>query len=296
MVNVNTTLHWGQKYEPLSVIIYEHLYNTEIEDFGCIQHETYSFLGASPDGINVDKKSTRYGRMLEIKNIVNREINGIPKKEYWVQMQLQMEVCNLDECDFLETKFTEYTDNTTYLLDTSNELYEDEDGFEFQNTCVSKDNQMKGIIIYFHTKEGKPFYLYKPLDIIHPKEIEEWQEKSIDKYQNSEYKYIFIKIIYWKLNILSCVLVCRNQQWFKDNIPLLQDIWTTIEKERISGYEHRAPNRKQKKTLIENTTNTSSGCLLQFNKETGKINVIKKNIDNTVYIPIPDLKNIDIYF
>ena len=292
MVNVNTTLHWGQKYEPLSVINYEHLYNTKIEDFGCIQHETYSFLGASPDGINVDKKSTRYGRMLEIKNIVNREINGIPKKEYWVQMQLQMEVCNLDECDFLETKFTEYTDNTTYLLDTSNELYEDEDGFEFQNTCVSKDNQMKGIIIYFHTKEGKPFYLYKPLDIIHPKEIEEWQENSIDHYQNSEYKYIFIKIIYWKLNILSCVLVCRNQQWFKDNIPLLQDIWTTIEKERISGYEHRAPNRKQKKTLLENTTNASSGCLLQFNKETCKINVIKKDIDNTVYIPILDLKNI----
>ena len=290
MVNVNTTLHWGQKYEPLSVIIYEHLYNTEIEDFGCIQHEIYSFLGASPDGINVDKKSTRYGRMLEIKNIVNRVINGIPKKEYWVQMQLQMEVCDLDECDFLETKFTEYTDHTIYLSDTSIELYEDEDGLEFQNTCVSKDNQMKGIIIYFHTKEGKPFYLYKPLDIIHPKEIEEWQEKSIDNYQNSEYKYIFIKTIYWKLDILSCVLVCRNKQWFKDNIPLLQEIWTIIEKERISGYEHRAPNRKQKKTLVENTTNTGSGCLLQFNKETGKINVIKKDIDNSVYIPILDIQ------
>ena len=80
------------------------------------------------------------------------------------------------------------------------------------------------------------------------------------------------------------------EQWFKDNIPLLQDIWTIIEKERISGYEHRAPNRKQKKTLVENTTNTGSGCLLQFNKETGKINVIKKDIDNTVYIPILDIQ------
>ena len=45
--------------------------------------------------------------MLEIKNIVNREINGIPKKEYWIQMQLQMEVCDLGECDFLETRFKE---------------------------------------------------------------------------------------------------------------------------------------------------------------------------------------------
>jgi putative phage-type endonuclease len=101
MVNTNTTLHWGQKYEPLSVKIYEHIYDTKIEDFGCIQHKNYLFIGASPDGINIDPHSKRYGRMLEIKNIVNREINGIPKKEYWVQMQLQMEVCELDECDFL---------------------------------------------------------------------------------------------------------------------------------------------------------------------------------------------------
>jgi putative phage-type endonuclease len=296
MVNVNTTLHWGQKYEPLSVNIYEHIYNTKIEDFGCIQHETYLFLGASPDGINVDKETKRYGRMLEIKNIVNREIDGIPKKEYWIQMQLQMEVCDLDECDFLETKFTEYPDYNSYIYDTSNDLYEDEEGREFQNVCLSKDNQMKGIIIYFHTKEGKPFYSYKPLELIHPQEIEEWQDNIIDYYQNNtEYKYIFMKTIYWKLDQLSCVLVCRNRQWFKDNISSLQEIWTTIEQERISGYEHRAPNRKQKKEILENTTKPSSGCLLQFNKETGKITVVKKDTEN-VDVPIPELKNIDINF
>ena len=43
MVNVNTTLHWGQKYEPLSVKIYEHDYETGVEDFGCIQDDEYSF-------------------------------------------------------------------------------------------------------------------------------------------------------------------------------------------------------------------------------------------------------------
>ena len=148
MVNTNTTLHWGQKYEPLSVKIYEHTYNTKVEDFGCIQHEIYTFLGASPDGINVDPTSQRYGRMLEIKNIVNREIDGIPKKEYWIQMQLQMEVCDLDECDFLETKFTEYEDIQAYTKDT---LDYSEDGIEFQNIGLSKDNKMKGEMIYFHT-------------------------------------------------------------------------------------------------------------------------------------------------
>jgi putative phage-type endonuclease len=287
MVNINTTLHWGQKYEPLSVKIYQYLYDTKVEDFGCIQHETYMFLGASPDGINVDPESKRYGRMLEIKNIVNREIDGIPKKEYWIQMQLQMEVCDLDECDFLETKFTEYPNFISYNDDTLNEWYEDENGNELLNPCLSKDNKMKGQLIYFHTKEGTPFYLYKPLDIIHPDDITAWQEDTVDYYQHTpEFKYTYIKTIYWKLEHISCVLVCRNRQWFKDNIDDLQELWSIVEKERISGYEHRAPNRKQKKSnVIDFTTKPSGGCLLQFNKESGKITVVKREIENTTSIP-----------
>jgi putative phage-type endonuclease len=272
MVNTNTPLHWGQKYEPVSVQIYENMYKTSVEDFGCIQHEQYSFIGASPDGINIDKNSEKYGRMLEIKNIVNREINGIPKKEYWIQMQLQMEVCNLNECDFLETKFTEYPDPSSYFTDVSNEYYEDDEGIEFLNLCISKDNKPKGQMIYFHTKEGKPLYVYKPLNYIHPDDIENWQNKTIEENNNHTY----MKTIYWKLENFSCVLVCRNQQWFKDNINTLQQLWDTIEKERISGYEHRAPKRKPKKEINDPSKNTIGQCLLQINKDTGKIIVIKK--------------------
>ena len=35
------------------------MFDSTIEDFGCIQHEKYLFLGASPDGINIDKNSKR---------------------------------------------------------------------------------------------------------------------------------------------------------------------------------------------------------------------------------------------
>ena len=291
MVNTKTPLHWGQKYEPLSVKIYEHKYDTKIEDFGCIQHERYSFIGASPDGINVDKHSQRYGRMLEIKNIVNREIDGIPKKEYWIQMQLQMEVCDLDECDFLETKFIEYPDYDTHLLDTLDELYEDDDGVEFKNTCVSKDNKMKGSIIYFHTKEGKPFYVYRPLDLIHPDDINTWNENMVNKYECAEFNYVYMKIIYWKLEHLSCVLVCRNRQWFKDNISSLEHVWSIIETERVGAYEHRAPNKREKKEPINQHDLSNVGCLIKFNKETGKIIVVKKDAE----IPIPELKNINVH-
>ena len=222
-VNTNTPMHHGQKYEPLSVMFYENNYNTKVEDFGCIQHPSYSFLGASPDGINVDQSSERFGRMLEIKNPVSRDITGIPKKEYWVQMQLQMEVCDLDECDFLETKFVEYPDRKNYEADTN----------------FGKDK--KGIIIQFYTKEGIPFYAYKPLHLISEEEVSEWEDKTINFYESESYNYSFTKYIYWKLEQLSCVLVLRNREWFKNNIGQLENVWKVVEKERISGYEHRAP-------------------------------------------------------
>jgi putative phage-type endonuclease len=251
MVNTNTSLHWGQKFEPLSVLIYERKFNTTVEDFGCIQHPTYKFIGASPDGINVDKNGDRYGRMLEIKNVVSRDINGIPKKEYWVQMQLQMEVCDLDECDFLETKFTEYPDYNAYKDDNI------------------QGEKMKGIIIYFHTKEGKPFYAYKPLELVEEHDISKWEDDILSLYQSQEYKYTYMKFIYWKLDVFSCVLVLRNKEWFKNNIPQLEKVWKIIEQERVTGYEHRAPVKKIKKEegckpFIQNT---SGGCLLKWIKK-----------------------------
>ncbi len=246
MVNTNSSLHWGQKFEPLSVLIYEHKYKTQVEDFGCIQHPTYKFVGASPDGIIVNKNSDRYGRMLEIKNVVSRDINGIPKKEYWVQMQLQMEVCDLDECDFLETKFTEYSDYNAYENDTT--------------------DKMKGIIIYFHTKEGKPFYVYKPLE---EDDVTKWEEDVLSLYQSEKYNYTYMKFIYWKLEVFSCVLVLRNKEWFKNNIPQLEKVWKIIEQERVTGYEHRAPVKKVKKETDNKpfTSTGTQGCLLKWIKK-----------------------------
>jgi hypothetical protein len=69
-VSETSPLHHGQKYEPVSIALYEKIYDTKVSEFGCNQHPVYKFLGASPDGINTDKESSRYGRMLEIKNVV----------------------------------------------------------------------------------------------------------------------------------------------------------------------------------------------------------------------------------
>ena len=229
MVNLNTPLHWGQKFEPLSVMIYEGLYNTHVEEFGCIPHPHYNFIGASPDGIVVNNSCDRYGRMLEIKNVVSRVITGIPKFEYWVQMQLQMEVCNLDKCDFLETKFTEYSNET--------EFYDDVD------TKVEE----KGIMMLFY-RENKPFYLYKPLNITTKCGNDKWVDEHFDLYENSNVRWL--RTIYWKLDTISCILVVRDKNWFKESIVQLAKIWRTILDERETGFEHRAPKRRIKQTVL----------------------------------------------
>ena len=269
VVNVETTLHWGQKYEPLSVLIYEHMYNTTIEDFGCIQHDEYLFLGASPDGINVESSSPRYGRMLEIKNIVNRDITGIPKLEYWVQMQLQMETCKLEECDFLETRFKEYEDESSYLND--------------------EEDNYKGIIMYF-SKEGKPTYMYAPLDLIeNPSKLERWESKTRNEMEDNGF--IWIKNIYWKLDEMSCVLVKRNSKWFNTVVHTMEKTWNTVLYEREHGYEHRKPIKRAPKVSRE-SIKAPNKCLISINKESGDIvlndNSGEENNNNKIENSIQD--------
>ena len=78
---------------------------------------------------------------------------------------------------------------------------------------------------------------------------------------------VWIKNIYWKLEKISCVLILRNKEWFQNNISQLEKVWKIIKEERITGYEHRAPNKKIKKNnnqISQPIENTIVKCFLQF--------------------------------
>jgi len=267
-VNMESSLHWGQKYEPISIEWYEKHYNTTVTDFGCIPHSELSYIGASPDGINTDSSSSRYGRMLEVKNIVNREITGIPKMEYWIQMQIQMEVCNLNECDFLETRFIEYEDYNSFINDG-----------EFN---TSENNNTKGIIMCF-IKDEKPLYVYAPL-YISKTDFEVWEEKVMEEHKHL----IWLKNIYWKLDEISCVLVLRNKFWFHSTKHMLDKIWNNIIYDRIHGYEYRAPKKNKKESIQDK--NVDVKCNIIINTEAIDENLeetktfCKNNVENNTYI------------
>tara|TARA_B100000795_G_scaffold267496_1_gene252441 strand:- start:13393 stop:14838 length:1446 start_codon:yes stop_codon:yes gene_type:complete len=229
-VNINSPFHNGHKYEPLSVLMYEYLYDTKIGEFGCIRHDTIPFLGASPDGINIDEKNILYGRLLEIKNPVSdRLLNGIPKKDYWIQMQMQMEVWCLDECDFLETRFKTYENEEAFYKDGT-----------FKKTG---DNKYKGIVLQFY--DGcEPIYEYPPFQI-NKKDFDEWSDKCIEK--NSHLTWI--GNTYWYLDKYSCALVLRNKDWFDTVKPMFKNVYDTIVEERITGYDHRKPKKRVPKII-----------------------------------------------
>ena len=211
----STPFEWGKKYEPVSTRYYEQKYDTDVVEYGCIVHRDYPFLGASPDGINGRRGSKLQGRMLEVKNPVSRVITGVPKKEYWVQMQLQMEVCDLDECDFLETKFVEYTDYEEYAA--------------VRTQCGGDDGTAMrfGTILVFIRDEVLHYVYTPPEECATLEEESAWVHLFREKAEK-ERTMVWYKTLHWQLVEVSCVLVQRNRRWFETAVPVLEAFWGRV--------------------------------------------------------------------
>ena len=231
---------------------------------GCVPHATYNYIGASPDGINAVPTLPRYGRMIEVKNVVNREITGVPLEAYWIQMQLQMEACDLDECDFIETRIREF-DEAERLENFTKLPYTDEG--ESHDTPRPTPAET-GMILYFIPRITMGYsytdsasttetveYAYLPLEIDPGSdEAVAW----IDAEKAKRPRHVLYRKSYWVLDQFSCVLVRRNRAWFAAAQPKIAEAWNTILAEREAGYEHRAAATKKKRTEVVCSDNTTT--------------------------------------
>jgi putative phage-type endonuclease len=100
-------MDWGVRYEPVVKLVLEKELNCKITDLGRIYHRTISCLAASPDGIITEGPSELKGSLIEIKCPSSRIITDDIPFDYWCQMQIQMEVCGIDRCEYVEMKFKE---------------------------------------------------------------------------------------------------------------------------------------------------------------------------------------------
>ena len=99
---------WGHRFE--SVV--RDMYEQELAGVGCVNdslgrftHPRIPWISASPDGIVT--KGPLAGRLLEIKAPKSRQPGEFVPAEYYVQMQIQMEVCDIDVVDFVEAQFAQ---------------------------------------------------------------------------------------------------------------------------------------------------------------------------------------------
>ena len=91
---------WGNMFEPLAKQIYCEMTKIHLSDIGFVIDDELNFYGASPDGV------TPNGTLVEFKCPISRPIvkDIIPEK-YMAQIQGQMAVCQLSECDYCEFSF-----------------------------------------------------------------------------------------------------------------------------------------------------------------------------------------------
>lgn len=126
---------WGEKYEPIAKRIFESDKALHITDVGLVPHETIPWLGASPDGLVSD------GRLIEIKCPFYRRVvkDNIPY-HYWIQVQIQLEVCDVEECYFVQCMFEENPMNFTGVPDSGishNGYHSDKTAWYLKNYTIN---------------------------------------------------------------------------------------------------------------------------------------------------------------
>ena len=92
----NAATAHGTLLEPLVRDLYDAKYGKKSHEIGLVQHPKYPWLGASPDGVTED------GLLIEIKCPLTRKIEPKIPKHYLPQVQLQLEITDLEECDFVQ--------------------------------------------------------------------------------------------------------------------------------------------------------------------------------------------------
>lgn len=259
----NATTQWGVKYEEVAIMIYQKRKNTTVKEYGLVPHPTIPFIGASPDGITTD------GIMLEIKCPPKRRITGVVPHHYWVQIQLQLETCDLELCDFEECKLIEYKNENEFFDD----IYIDDDG-NIKDKMMTEHNLEKGVVIEYYklsidseTNEEikKLDYLYMPIDTKYNK-VKKWIKEQKEQLESNE-NTLFNKVSYWYLDTYSVTPVYRNREWFKVKYPLIENFWKEVCFYRNIGCDDLLKKQKKNK---------------QNNYDVENINEYLQNEDNNI--------------
>ncbi len=198
-------MKWGIMFEDMAMRCYQQR-NDDIAvyEFGLIPHPSLSCYGASPDGI------TELGIMTEIKCPYKRKITGEVPDYYELQMQGQMAVCGLEECDYIECDMEVFSEEDAYIS-------------EMQESV--RDH---GVICEF-TKDGETQYEYSD-PLLTPKQAITWAREFSSRAMRSDPTLNLMKVHCWRLRQISVQRVYFDDKRWTDLVPQLQQFWDDVVK------------------------------------------------------------------
>jgi len=208
----------------------QRLNNITIHNFGMIPHPTINCFGASPDGIN------ELGIMVEIKTPYRRRVDGNIPYEYMIQMQGQMAVCNISECDFVDAEiYFNYKCIEDYINDIE---------------IVSSIND-HGVIVEYFDETNNRQHMYSP-PYLTSQQCITWAT-YIRSTKNTQ-----CLILPWKLNKIIIKRVYFNEEVWAELIPQITNFWNEVITMRNAGidalpvktnkYVRKTPNAEPIKT------------------------------------------------
>jgi len=208
---------WGIRFEPVVKQLLEHRDKWKVYESGRIHHRTNTHLAASPDGIVEDSPNPLdIGKLVEIKCPYSRVIGREIPSDYWIQMQIQMEVTDLDECEYVECTLVSKRPNQMEV-DLSGTTYQ---GFVY--LCKSD------------VGEGTSFdyrYIYGEVGSSEMPDLPEG--------------YVCVETIPWGLKAWHRKLVSRDRAWYTATIPWQEAFWRDVQSVKdgnpLDGEKKEAP-------------------------------------------------------
>lgn len=259
----NMHVYHGKKLETIATLIYSHINNIAVGEFGLIPHlNDVPFLGASPDGIcsciTFDGLfSELVGVMVEIKCVTFRKINikgpehiftkvkpdpSIVPHYYWIQIQLQLECCDLEICAFWQVKLRDYWSERLLnegINKNKKSIHTIEQGIvreiDPRLECGTYIELMPKDVTNI-PKDEKPEWYAK---FIYPVRLDCSMEEKIKwaqymkinwpiHYPQFVENYKFGKILYFHAEQSHCYTVKRDRKWFQEKLPLFESFWNRV--------------------------------------------------------------------
>jgi putative phage-type endonuclease len=183
-----------------------------------------------PDAVEV------YGPHSEPITDLKKDVKkGVCPAYYWVQVQLQLQCCELDECDFWQCEVDEYTDKEDFLQDTDpnhpwlSRQTGHEKGAVIQLLAYEQLNNES--IPYMKRIYNFSKFIHQPRTDMTPFEIDQWiLDTLVGLPATATHKgMMFERVIYWKLIKTRNITILRDDKWFDDNIGKFCKAWDYVE-------------------------------------------------------------------